>query len=328
MSASWWDRKAVLVAGGGGFVGSHLVERLLAETRARVTVADRMSQERRRNLAAVIKDVRVLDLDLRQPAAARRACRGQEVVLDLAAKVAGVGYNASHHATMFRENMRLALNLLEGARLAGARRFLAVSSACVYRRDCPIPTPESEGFVGAPEQTNEGYGWAKRMTEYLGSAYAREFGLEVAIARPYNAYGPRDHFESERSHVIAALIRRVCAGEDPLLVWGDGAATRSFLYVDDFARGLLDMTERYARAEPLNLGSDEEVTIRELARSILRLAGSRARLSFDPSQPAGQPRRACDGSKARRAIGFRARVRLEEGLRRTIAWYRSGRKPR
>jgi GDP-L-fucose synthase len=326
---SWWDRKTVLVTGGGGFIGSHLVEQLLAlAPTARVTVADRMSPEHRRNLAAVIKDVRVLKTDLLDPAACARACRGQEVVLNLAAKVAGVGYNSRHHATMFRDNMALALNMMEGARAAGAGRFLVVSSACVYPRHCAIPTPESDGFKDAPEETNEGYGWAKRMAEYLGRSYAAEFGMQVAIARPYNAYGPRDHFEEDKSHVIAALVRRVCSGVDPVLVWGDGRATRAFLFVEDFARGLLEVAEKHPKADPVNIGSADEVSIRRLAESILRLSGSKARLRFDASKPSGQPRRACDTRKAARLIGFKARVGLEEGLARTIAWYRAHRRSR
>lgn len=321
---SWWRGKRVLVAGGGGFIGSHVVERLVAAG-ARVTAAGRLSPASRRNLKAVWKDVRPLKADLLDPAACRRACRGQDVALNLAARVAGVGYNSRHHATMFRDNMTLAMNMLEAARRAGVRRFLVVSSACVYRRDCPIPTPEEEGFVGRPEATNEGYGWSKRMSEYLGQAYHEEFGMEVAIARPYNAYGPRDDFDPESSHVVAALVRRVCEGEDPLVIWGDGTPSRSFLYVDDFARGLLEVAERYPKADPVNLGADEEITVGGLARKIRELAGSKARLRFDPSKPAGQPRRRCDASKAAALLGFKAEVPLDEGLRRTIDWYRASR---
>jgi GDP-L-fucose synthase len=193
----------------------------------------------------------------------------------------------------------------------------------VYPRDCAIPTPEAEGVRGVPEKTNEGYGWAKRMAEYAGRAYAEEFGMEIAIARPYNAYGPRDHFDPERSHVIAALVKRVCDGENPVKVWGDGGATRSFLYVEDFARGLLEVAEKYPKADPLNVGADDEVSVRELAEMIVRLSGSRARLVFDPSKPSGQPRRRCDVAKAKKAIGFTARVALPEGLAKTIAWYRA-----
>ncbi|MBI3564019.1 MAG: NAD-dependent epimerase/dehydratase family protein, partial [Elusimicrobia bacterium] len=235
----FWDRKKVLVTGGGGFIGSHAVERLVAAG-ARVTVADHRGPLKRRNLTAVWKDVDFVHADVDDPRAALRFCKGQDVVINMAASVGGVGWNSTHPASLFRDNMRIGVNVLEAARVSGVARYLVVSSACVYPRDCAIPTPEAEGFRDAPEVTNAGYGWAKRMQEYLGAAYAEEYGMSVAIARPYNAYGPRDHFDSARSHVIAALVKRVCDGEDPVLVWGDGSTTRSFLYVDDFARGLLE----------------------------------------------------------------------------------------
>ena len=324
MNRGWWDGRRVLVAGGAGFVGSHLVELLLKTApRARVTVAGSITAVVRRNLKAVLKKVRLVKADLRDLSACRRACRGQDVVLNLAAKVGGVHYNSVHHASLFRDNMLLAMSMIEAARLENVKRYLVVSSACVYPRDCAIPTPESEGFRGRPETTNEGYGWAKRMAEYLGKAYADEYGMSVAVARPYNAYGPRDDFGPERSHVIAALVRRACEGEDPLVVWGDGRATRSFLYVEDFARGLLEVAERGPSGEPLNVGADEEVSIKDLALMIARLAGNGARLRFVPSKPSGQPRRRCDAAKIRKMLGFAPRVSLEEGLARTIAWYRA-----
>lgn len=320
---SFLDGKKVLVAGGAGFIGSRLVELLLERApRARVTVADDLSHGRLDNLKAVRRDIAFKKADLSEKRAALAACRGQEVVLNLAAKVAGVGYNSAHQAAQFRDNMGLALAVTEAARVQGARRLLVTSSACVYAREARVPTPETEGFLGRPEAANEGYGWAKRMAEFLGQAAAREEGLEVAIARPYNTYGPRDRYGKKDSHVIAALIWRAVRGEDPMLVWGDGRATRSFIFVDDAARGLLDACERYAKADPINLGADEETSVRDLARLILRLSGSKARLKFDTTKPGGQPRRNCDTRKARKAIGFRARVPLEEGLARSIAWVR------
>ena len=147
--------------------------------------------------------------------------------------------------------------------------------------------------------------------------------MEVAIARPYNAYGPRDHFDPKKAHVIASLIRRVVAGEDPVLVWGDGKATRAFLYVEDFARGLMEVAERYPKADPVNVGSSDEISIRDLARAVVKAAGSKAKLVFDPSKPSGQPRRSCDTRKVRRLVGFQAKVGLEEGLRRTVEWYKA-----
>lgn len=319
----YWDRKKILVTGGGGFIGSHVVEALLARGRgARVTVADHAGPSKRRNLAAVWKDVRFVAAELGDPAAARRLCRGQDVVINMAASVGGVGWNSTHPASLFRDNMTLGLNMIEAARRADVGRYVVVSSACVYPRDCAIPTPETEGFRDEPEITNAGYGWAKRMQEYVGRAYQDEFGMEVAVARPYNAYGPRDHFDPARSHVIAALVKRICDGENPVLVWGDGRTTRSFLYVEDFARGILEVAEKYPKADPVNIGVDDEISVRDLAAAIVRLAGTGAKLTFDPSKPSGQPRRRCDVTKAKETIGFEARVGLEEGLAKTIAWYR------
>ena len=319
---NFWDGKKVLVTGGAGFIGSHVIEELLRRSpTVRVTVADDFSSGRRANLRSISRQIRMMKLDLLQPQACLKACRGQELVLHLAARVAGIAYNRAHPATMFRENMLLGCHLLEAARQAGVSRVLMASTACVYPRGATVPTPEREGFLGQPEPTNAGYGWAKRMAEFLAEAYASEFGLDITIVRPYNAYGPRDHFGREDSHVIAALMARVLRGDDPVLVWGDGRVTRSFLYVEDLARGIVDAAER-GRPEPLNLGADEEVTVAELAAMILRAAGSKARLRFDPSQPSGQPRRSCDATRARRLLGFKARVRLHEGLQRTVAWYR------
>jgi len=316
----FWDGRKVLVTGGAGFVGSHVVEDLNRRApTAQITVADLALE--REHLPAAVREARLVPADLRRYEDCLRVCRGQEVVLNLAAHVAGVGYNRCHHGTMFRDNMLLSLNMMEAARVCGAERFLVVSSACVYARDCPIPMREGDGFRDHPEPTNAGYGWAKRMAEFQAGAYHEEFGMKVAIVRPSNAYGPRDHFERKDSHVIAALIRRVVAGEDPVVVWGDGSQTRSFLYVEDFTRGLLEVTQRYAECDPVNLASDEEVSIRDLADLIREAAGSGARLKFDPSQPMGQPRRRCDTVRAAAVAGFRARVGLAEGLRRTVAWY-------
>lgn len=323
---NFWDRKKVLVTGGGGFIGSHVVELLLRKHKeVRVTVAGRMSKENKRNLSEVLRNpyLRTIKGDLRDPRFCRRACKNQDVVLNLAGVVGGVGYNSKHHAGLFRDNVILQLNVLEAARLEAVKRYLVVSTACVYPRDCAIPTPESEGFRDQPELTNRGYGWAKRMGEYAGRAYASEFGMSIAIVRPYNAYGPRDHYDVEKSHVIAALVRRVCEGESPLKVWGDGKSTRAFLYVSDFARGLLDVAEKYPNADPVNIGSAEEVSIKDLAKAVLHAAGAdKTKLVFDPAKPSGQPRRACDTAKSRKVLGFQAEIGLQEGLARTVAWYR------
>ncbi|MBI2415256.1 MAG: NAD-dependent epimerase/dehydratase family protein [Candidatus Kerfeldbacteria bacterium] len=322
METNFYAGKKVLVTGGAGFIGSHVVELLVARG-ARVTIPVRSERSNVSFLAAVKTDVNIVYADLLDSTACNRVMVGQDIVMNLAARVGGIEYNIKHPGSIFRENLTVFMNVLEAARQANVERFLVTSSACVYARHCAIPTPETEGFVGTPEPTNEGYGWSKRMEEFLGDAYHREHGMTIAIARPYNAYGPRDNFKPESSHVIPALIKRVIDGENPLVVWGDGSQSRSFLYVTDFARGLLAVCEHYAVSDVLNIGADEETTIKELIELIVRLTGVKVDIQFDVSKPAGQPRRHCDATKAKATIGFEAQVSLEEGLRQTIEWYRS-----
>lgn len=318
----YWKGKRVFVSGGAGFIGSYLTERLV-KSEARVTVVGKEREEAVRFIDVSDDSIDYHTLDLLEPSKKLvRLLAGQEVVFHLAARVAGIGFNSKHPATMLRDNLAMTLSVLEASRLVEVPRFQFVSSACVYPRFCTVPTPETEGFLDEPEPTNYGYGWAKRMGEVLTKTFADEHGLEVSIVRPYNGYGPRDNFDPETSHVIPALIRRVVGGEDPVVVWGDGTPTRSFLYVEDFARGLMEAVERYPVADPVNIGSDEEVSIKDLVELVLELSGSNAKVAFDTSKPNGQPRRKCDTRKARKKIGFQSRVSLRAGLARTIQWYR------
>jgi GDP-L-fucose synthase len=251
---------------------------------------------------------------------ARTACHGCEMVFHVAATVAGVGYNSKHPATLVFDNTTMGLNVMQAAVAEKVGRVLLCSSACVYRRHCGVPTQEDEGFMDDPEPTNFGYGWSKRYLEVLGRSYVDEYGIEVALPRPYNAYGPRDDFEWETNHVIPALIRKVLEGHDPLTVWGDGTQTRTFLYATDFVAGLMLAMERHAVCQPINIGTSEEISVRHLIELICELCGKTPRLVFDTSAPQGQPRRLGDISKAA-ALGFEPRVPLREGLRRTIDWY-------
>jgi len=317
---SFWAKKRVLVTGGAGFIGSHLVE-MLVNKQAKVTVVDNLENSSLKNLHQVKSKIRFIKSDLRNFKEAKESCRGQEIVMNLAAKVGGIEYNRTHLGTMFRDNVLINTNVLEAAREAKVERFLVVSSACVYRRDCTIPTPEEEGFEGVPEPTNEGYGWAKRMAEVQGRLYASEFGMKIGIARPYNCYGPRDHFDPEKSHVIPALIKRIFDGENPLVVWGNGEQSRAFLYVEDFARGLIEAIEKYPVPDPINIGTDEEIKIKDLIKLILKLSGKNPQVFFDTSKPTGQPRRNCDTRKAKEKTGFEAKVKLSKGLKKTIEWY-------
>ncbi|MDE2312971.1 MAG: NAD-dependent epimerase/dehydratase family protein [Elusimicrobia bacterium] len=320
---TFWRGAPVLVTGGAGFIGSHLVEQLVS-LGARVRVPHRPSDSIG-FLDAVRDKIDLVQGDLKDLDFCRKAARGQKVIMNLAAVVGGIEYNIAHPASIFRDNMGIFMNVLEAARLEKVARFLTVSSACVYPRFCSLPTPEEDGFKDVPEPTNQGYGWAKRMEEFLSKSYAEEFGMKIAVARPYNAYGPRDNFDPKSSHVIAALVRRIVEGKNPLKVWGNGDNSRSFLYVKDFARGLILTAEKYAEADPVNLGADEEIRIGDLVRLICRLAGAAPKIVFDSSMPTGQPRRRCDTGKAERVLGFKTEYSLERGLKETIEWYQAAR---
>ena len=323
-SRDFFRGKRVLVTGGGGFVGSHAVEQLVA-LEARPVVPLRGSCPSWLSSLCSVIDV-IEDCDLADPVKSLDAARDCAVVLHLAARVGGLSYNLAHPASIFDANMRTALNVARAAVAQRVDRFLLCSSACVYPRHCSIPTPEDEGFRDEPEPTNAGYGWAKRMAEFLVRGCETEFGLPVAIARPYNTYGPRDTFDPERSHVIPALIRKAVEARGKVFeVWGSGRVSRSFLYVDDAARGLIETAARAKNSEPINLGNDEETPIGALAETVAdlvgELTGRRPGVRFKDDAPEGQPRRCCDVRRARERIEFTARVPLGEGLRRTIEWY-------
>ncbi len=317
----FYDGKKVLVTGGAGFIGSHLVE-MLVKRGARVSVPVRSEKSYVEFLGDVKNDVEIVYADLLDAQRTKEIAAGKDIVMNLAANVGGIEYNIKHPGSIFRDNLQIFMNVIEAARHAEVERFLVTSSACVYPRHCEIPTPEAEGFRDRPEPTNEGYGWAKRMEEFLGDAYHREYGMKVGIARPYNCYGPRDNFNPESSHVIPALIKRVIDGENPLQVWGDGSASRSFLYVTDFARGLIEVCEKYAESDVVNIGADEETTIKDLVEKIVELSGVDTAIEFDISKPTGQPRRHCDITKAAEKLDYKAQMSLEDGLRNTIEWYK------
>lgn len=321
----FWKNKKVLVTGGTGFIGSHVVEKLVAKE-AKVTVLDRMKEGNVKNIAYLKNKIKIIKGDCVNSVDAYTACKNQDIVMNLAAHVGGIEYNRNHQATLLRDNLLIAATMLEAARKAHVERFLVVSSACVYPRNAKIPTPETEGFVDEPEPTNGGYGWGKRMAEKLGQYYAEEFGMKISIVRPYNCYGPRDHFDPKVSHVIPALIKRVLDGENPLIVWGSGRQTRAFLYVEDMAEGMIKAVENYTAADPINLGTDEEVSIKELIGKIISISGVKTKVIFDKTKPDGSPRRNSDNKKAKKLVGFNAKTTLDEGLTKTIIWYRSQKK--
>jgi len=322
---NFWKNKKVLVTGGTGFIGSHVVEKLVTRG-AKVSVLDSMRDGKIKHIEYLKDRVHFIKGNCTNENDAFAACKEQDIVMNLAARVGGIEYNRMHQATMLKENLLIATVMIEAARKAQVERFLVVSSACIYPRDAVIPTSETEGFKDEPEPTNGGYGWAKRMAEKLGQYYAEEFGMKVAIVRPYNCYGPRDHFDPKMSHVIPALIQRVLDGENPLQVWGSGIQTRAFLYVEDMAEGMIQAIEKYPMADPINLGTDEEVSIKDLIKKIVVISKMKTTLHFDTSKPDGSPRRNSDNTKAKKTIGFNPRVTLDEGLKKTIEWYTAQKK--
>jgi len=316
---SFWKNKNVLISGGGGFIGSHLAE-ILLELEAQVSITIRNKDSNHDFINHVIDKIKIYYGDLKEYNNCLEATSKQSVVFNLAAKVGGLEYNIKHPGSIFRDNLLVFMNILETSRVNRVDRFVTVSSACVYPRFCTIPTPEEEGFRDEPEPTNQGYGWAKRMEEYLSMWYRIEFEMNIAIARPYNAYGPRDNFNPESSHVIPALIKKVLEAKDSIDVWGSGEQTRSFIYATDFAKGLLRLAEIMPH-ETINIGADEEIKIKEVVFLVRELTNSNIEVKFDTSKPEGQPRRKCDTKRAQSILGFKAQVPFREGLKQTIEWY-------
>lgn len=318
----FWSGKTVLVTGGAGFIGSHVVQKLLQKG-ATVRVLDNFQNGKKENLHGILPEKSIITGDCTDSQTALKVCKGCDVVMNIAARVGGIEYNRTHQATMLRDNLMIGSVMIEAARKAEVERFLVVSSACVYPRNVSVPTPESEGFLDEPEPTNGGYGWAKRMAEKLGMYYAEEYGMKVGIVRPYNCYGPRDHFDPAISHVIPALIKRVFDGENPINVWGSGKQTRAFLFVEDLAEGMIAAIEKYPVPDPINLGTDDEISIKDLIHKIITISGKKVKVKFDTTKPDGSPRRNSNNIKAIEKIGFEAKISLQDGLEKTIEWYKN-----
>lgn len=316
----YFGNRSVLVAGGAGFIGSYLVELLLADG-ARVSIADDFSRGRMENLMPVIDDIRVDKVDLRDPSAARQACKGHEVVMNLAAPVAGVEFSRTHHGLMLTETVLLAANVLEAARQAGVERYLYCSSSCVYPDDALVPTPEYDADRDGPEEANAGYGWGKRIGEQQARYYEQEYGIEIAIGRPFNSFGPREYPERiEQAHVIPAITSRLLSGENPLVVWGSGNQTRSFIHARDTALGLKALTEHGIGAGPVNVGHDEETSMRELVELLLDLTGEERRVVFDTTKPEGARRKSAEVTRLRELTGFMPSTPLREGLEEMLVF--------
>lgn len=305
--------KKIAVTGAGGFLGGALLERLRQ-------MGCPPSQ---------VVSVRKADFDLVHEADVKRLfdVHRPEVVIHLAAVVGGIGANRENPGSFYYDNLVMGAMLMEYARQAGVEKFVAIGTICAYPKFTPVPFREEDLWVGYPEETNAPYGIAKKGLLVQSQAYRQQYGFNSVYLLPVNLYGPGDNFDPRSSHVIPALIRK-CAeavdrGDDVLEVWGTGRATREFLYVSDAAEAIVLATEHYDGAEPVNLGAGFEISIKDLAEKIARLSGFRGRLVWDPSLPDGQPRRCLDTTRAAAFFGFRASTPFEEGLRRTIEWYRS-----
>jgi nucleoside-diphosphate-sugar epimerase len=317
MSQHWKNRK-VLVTGGAGLIGSHLVEHLLGDN-AQVRVVDNLQTGALRNLDSCLASIDFLKVDLRDPEACRKAVHGMDTVFDLAARTVGIGYSSKHHGEMFYDSMTISMNMLEAARQASVHRYLVTSSSCVYPDGAMIPTPESAAERNLPEGANAGYGWAKRMAELQGMFYAREYGMQVAIVRLVNAYGPRYHWNQEEPHVIPALIQRLLAKENPLVIWGSGRQTRSFIHAYDVAMLIKRVLESGVNAEPVNIGWTEETTIADLVADLTAIAGFEGKVVYDTTRPEGPARKGLDLSRQRSLVGnFAPKYTLSEGLRETF----------
>jgi GDP-L-fucose synthase len=302
----------VLVTGGGGFVGSHLVERLEREGHAVVAA-------RRRDYDLTSMDDTRRLFDDADP----------ELVFHLAAEVGGIGANRANPGRYWYANLMMGAHVLEQARLHETPKLVVAGTICAYPKLAPVPFREDELWNGYPEETNAPYGVAKKAILVGARAYREQYGTNAVYLLPVNLYGPRDNFDLETSHVIPALIRKMVEaqerGDGEIVLWGDGTPTREFLYVDDCVTGLVLAAERYDGADPVNLGTGQEIAIGDLASLVAELTGFEGSIRWDTSRPNGQPRRCLDTSRAEALFGFRAEVPLREGLTRTIAWYRASR---
>lgn len=347
-STTWWQDKRVIVTGGAGFLGSFLVEKLVQRGAGDVLIPriEHYNLVERADICRLLDDALLpldrrpnhLEPDLRQAPASARHWRpslsaavdpANLIVIHLAARVGGIGANRAHPAEFFYDNLMMGVELMHQAWKRGVGKFVAIGTVCAYPKFTPVPFKEDDLWNGYPEETNAPYGLAKKMLLVQAQAYRQQYGFNAIFLLPVNLYGPRDNFDLESSHVIPALIRKCIEaqerGEEEVVVWGDGTPTREFLYVEDAAEGILLATEHYNGPEPVNLGSGQEISIKALAEMIARLTGFQGRLVWDTSKPNGQPRRALDTTRAERYFGFRARTSFEEGLRRTIEWYRNHR---
>ena len=306
---SFWEQKTVIVTGGAGFLGSFVVEKL-RERGCRNVVVPRSRDYDLRNREAILCLYKQANPD---------------IVLHLAAVVGGIGANRSNPGRFFYDNAVMGIQLMEYARQTGVEKFVTVGTICAYPKLTPVPFKEEDLWSGYPEETNAPYGLAKKMLLVQAQAYRAQYGFNAIYLLPVNLYGPRDNFDLETSHVIPALIRKCTRAKESrareIVLWGDGSPTREFLYVEDAAEAILMAAERYDGAEPVNVGTGEEIAIRDLAKMIAGELEFSGEISWDRTKPNGQPRRCLDVNRAKEFFGFEAAYRLRQGIPKTVAWF-------
>ncbi len=309
-----WSQKKICVTGGAGFLGTHLIQNLRARGAKHIFIP------------------KIEDYNLVNPDAIQQMLKdaAPDVIIHLAAHVGGIGANREHPAEFFYDNLMMGVQLMHQAWERKVEKFVAIGTVCAYPKFTPVPFKEDDLWKGYPEETNAPYGLAKKMLLVQSQAYRQQYGFNSVFLLPVNLYGPGDNFDPRSSHVIPALIRKCIeaqeAGEDHIVVWGDGSPTREFIFVRDAAEGIALAAERYNESEPVNIGSGFEISIKDLVEKIARMTGFEGKLVWDTSKPNGQPRRALDTSRAKEKFGFEAKTDFEAGLQETIDWYREHRK--
>ena len=307
----FWNDKKVLVTGGAGFLGSFILGKLkekgVSRENIRIPRSRNTDLRRWQNCVEVVKDV--------------------DIVIHLAAKVGGIGYNQKYPATLFYDNAIMGIQMMEAARQEGVEKFVAVGTICAYPKFTPVPFKEEDLWNGYPAETNAPYGLAKKMMLVQSQACRQQYGFNSIYLLPVNLYGPGDNFDPMSSHVIPALIKKIFdakeSGKGYITVWGTGKATREFLYVEDAVRGIVLASEKYNKSDPVNLGSGFEISIKNLVELIAELAGFDGEIRWDISKPNGQPKRCLDVSRAKEEFGFEAKTGFREGLKKTIEWYKA-----
>ena len=306
----FWENKRVLVTGGAGFLGSHLVAKLRKGGCQNVFVP------------------RSKEYNLVQMEAVKKVYEDSkpDIVIHLAARVGGIGANRANPGKFFYDNLVMGVQMMELGRQFGIEKFVALGTVCAYPKFTPAPFKEENLWNGYPEETNAPYGLAKKMLLVQSQAYRQQYGFNSIFLLPVNLYGPRDNFDPESSHVIPAVIRKCFDAienkEDKIVVWGDGTPTREFLYVEEAAEAILLASESYNKSEPVNIGAGFEISIKDLVKLIAKLSGFKGSIFWDKTKPNGQPRRQLDIAKAEEEFGFKAKTNFEEGLEKTIEWYR------